>query len=58
MKTSIFEWAKFLVATILAAAMLYIHAYVKELPVFLMGAPYLLMGVDLSRITSIGGSRK
>lgn len=51
-------WAKFIVATALAAAMLYIHAYVKDLPLLLMGAPYLLMGVDLSRMPSIFGGRK
>ena len=56
MKTTAFEWIKFLVATSLAGGMLYIHAYVKDLPVYLMGAPYLLMGVDLSKLPF--GSKK
>lgn len=57
MKPSFFDWIKFLVATILASVMLYIHAYVKDLPVMLMGAPYLLMGVDLSKLVSFGGKK-
>jgi len=56
-KPSFFDWIKFLVATILASVMLYIHAYVKDLPVMLMGAPYLLMGVDLSKLVSFGGKK-
>lgn len=58
MTPSIFDWIKFLVATVLAGVMLYIHAYVKDLPVMLMGAPYLLMGVDLSKLISIGSGKK
>ena len=53
-KTSAMAWAKFVVASILAAAMLYVHAYVKDLPVILMAAPYLLLGVDLSKFITIG----
>ena len=58
MKTTIFEVVKFAVATLLASAMLYLHAYVKELPVMLMAAPYLLMGVDVSKFVSFGGGKK
>jgi hypothetical protein len=57
-KPSVFDWVKFLVATILASVMLYIHAYVKDLPVMLMGAPYLLMGVDLSKLPTLWGGKK
>lgn len=57
MKVTAFEWIKFIVATALAGAMLYIHAYVKDLPVLLMAAPYLLMGVDLSKVVQIGGKK-
>lgn len=58
MNSLIFDWIKFIVATALAGAMLYIHAYVKDLPVLLMAAPYLLMGVDLSKVIQFGGGKK
>lgn len=58
MTPSVFDWIKFFVATALAGAMLYIHAYVKDLPVVLMGAPYLLMGVDLSKLPTLWGGKK
>jgi len=51
------EWAKFVVGAILFAGMLYIHAYVKELSIFLMAVPGLLMGVDLSKYIP-GGNKK
>jgi hypothetical protein len=57
-KPSFFDWIKFMVATALAGGMLYIHAYVKDLPVMLMGAPYLLMGVDLSKLPTLWGGKK
>ena len=52
------EWAKFIVGAILFAGMLYIHAYVKELSIFLMAVPGLLMGVDLSKYIPNGGNKK
>jgi len=53
-KTNAMAWAKFIVASILAGAMLYIHSFVKELPLVLLAAPYVLMGVDLSKFITIG----
>lgn len=51
------EWAKFVVGALLFAGMLYIHAYVKELSIFLMAVPGLLMGVDLSKYIPSGGKK-
>lgn len=51
------EWAKFLVGAVLFGGMLYIHAYVKELSIFLMAVPGLLMGVDLSKYIPNGGKK-
>lgn len=53
-KTSAMAWAKFIVASILAGAMLAIHAFVKDLPIVLLAAPYILLGVDLSKFLTIG----
>lgn len=50
MTPTFFDWVKFIVATALAGVMLYIHAYVKDLPIVIMAAPYLLMRLDLSKI--------
>lgn len=57
MKPTYFDVAKFVVATILAGVMLYIHAYVKDLPALLMAAPYALMGIDFSKLPVIGGKK-
>ena len=56
-QTKALEWAKFVVGAILFAGMLYIHAYVKELSIFLMAVPGLLMGVDLSKFLPNGGKK-
>jgi hypothetical protein len=53
-KTTAMAWAKFIVASILAGAMLYLHSYVKDLPMILLAGPYVLMGVDLSKFITIG----
>ena len=58
MKPNIFDIVKFIVATALAGAMLYVHAFIKDLPVIVMCAPYLLMGIDLSKVIQIGGGKK
>jgi len=56
-ETKALEWAKFVVGAVLFAGMLYIHAYVKELSIFLMAVPGLLMGVDVSRYFPNGGKK-
>lgn len=58
MKPATFDIIKFVVATLLAAGMLVIHAFYKELPVVLMCLPYALMGIDLSKVIQIGGGKK
>lgn len=47
--TRALQWAKLILGAVLFAGMLYIHAYVKELSIFLMAVPGFLMGVDLSK---------
>lgn len=51
------EWAKFIAAIILFGVMLYIHAFVKELSLILLAAPWALMGIDLGKIIQIGGKK-
>ena len=56
MNSNALEWAKFFVGAILFSAMLYIHTYVKELNIFILAVPGLLMGIDPSKY--IGGGKK
>lgn len=56
-KTTAMEWAKFIAAIILFGVMLYIHAFVKELSLILLAAPWALMGIDLGKIIQIGGKK-
>ena len=49
-QTKALEWAKFVVGAILFAGMLYIHAFVVPLSIFLMAIPGILMGVDVSKL--------
>ena len=58
MNPSAFEVVKFIVATILACAMLAIHAFVKDLPVMLMVLPYFLMGIPPETIGRFFGGLK
>lgn len=51
------EWVKFIVGALFFAAMLYVHTYVKELSIFLMAIPGVLMGVDLSKYLPSGGKK-
>lgn len=53
-KTTLFAWVKFIVGTILFAALIGIHVWVKELPVWLFGLPAALWGVDLSSMFGRG----
>jgi hypothetical protein len=55
-KQSAMVWSKFIVATIMALATLGIHAFVKDLPVLVMAAPYAIMGlkIDLSGLLGLG----
>jgi hypothetical protein len=57
-KPSFFDYVKFVVATALAGVMLYIHAYVKDLPSVLLMAPYLLMPIDISKLAAFFGRDK
>ena len=54
-KTTAFAWARFIVGSILMVALLGIHVWVKELPVWLFGLPAALWGIDLS---SLFGAKK
>lgn len=57
-KTTAMEWAKFIAAVCLFCGMIYIHAFIKELSLILLAAPWALMGIDLGKIIQIGGPRK
>lgn len=54
-KTPLFAWVKFIFGALLMVALLGIHVWVKELPVWLFGLPAALWGVDLS---SLFGGKK
>jgi hypothetical protein len=58
MKTTVFEVFKFVVAASLFLVELYIHAYVKELNVFILGAPWAIMGVDPDKLASMIRGKK
>ena len=56
-KPTLFEWARFIVGALLFAGLIYVHAYVKELSVFIIAIPALLMGLDPSKFIKIGGGK-
>jgi len=56
-ETKALEWAKFVVGAVLFAGMLYIHAYVVPLSIFLMAIPGILMGVDVAKFLPGGGKK-
>ena len=56
-KVNALTWAKFIVATLLCGSMLYIHAFIKDLPLLLMALPFALMGLDVSKVIQIGGKK-
>lgn len=49
-RATVFDWVKLIIGTILFAALIAIHVWVKELPVWLFGLPAALWGVDLSKV--------
>lgn len=52
-KTSLFAWVKFIFGALLMVALLGIHVWVKELPVWLFGLPAALWGIDLSSLFGV-----
>ena len=55
-KVSAFRLLQFWAGVVLFAGMILLHVFVKELPVYLMAIPGILMGVDPSKF--IGGGKK
>lgn len=49
-KITAFAWAKFIAGTIMFCALVGIHVWVKDLPVWLFGLPAALWGIDLSSL--------
>lgn len=52
-----FEWAKLIIGAVMFVGLIYVHAYVKELSVFILALPAAVMGVDLSKLLNIGGKK-
>ena len=57
-KVTVFQWAKFGAGAVFLALLLYVHVYHKELPFWLLGLPFILLGVDPAAfIKNIGGKK-
>ena len=54
-KTTAFAWVKFIFGALLMVALLIIHVWFKDLPVWIFGLPAALWGVDLSSL--LGGKK-
>lgn len=50
---TIYEMVRFVIGVMLFVGLIFIHAFVKELPVFLLGSPFLLMGIDLAKLAQV-----
>jgi hypothetical protein len=45
-KETLFNWVRFVVGTLMFAAMFYVKVYVQDFPTILFGIPGVLLGVD------------
>lgn len=60
-----FEWAefafkfiRFVVVSVFFGVMFYVHVYIKELPIYLLAAPWALMGFDPKNLPFGIGTKK
>lgn len=54
-KPSRLEWARFIVGALLFVGLIVINVWVKELSLFIIGIPALLMGIDPKKL--LGGGK-
>ena len=59
MEAMIWKWTRFVIGVVMFAALMVVHVVYKELPQFILAAPFFLMGFDAADLAkSILGSKK
>lgn len=58
-KATFYDWARWIVGTIVFCAMLYAHVFIKELPLLLFAVPAFLVGIKPESLAGIftGGKK-
>lgn len=57
-KATLYDWARWIVGTIVFCGMLYFHIFHKELPLLLFGVPAFLIGIKPENLIGIIGGKK
>lgn len=58
LKASLYDWARWIVGTIVFCGMLYFHIFHKELPLILFGVPAFLVGIKPENLIAGFGAKK
>ena len=53
-----FDWARWIVGTVVFCGMLYVHVFHKEIPLILFGVPAFLVGIKPEGLLSMFGGKK
>ena len=57
-KPSAWDWARWIVGTVIFCGMLYAHLIVKDIPLILFGVPAFLIGIKPDAIVDRLGGKK